>query len=126
VIQYFSNLQDALLMLRIGVVVRRLVHLSCGSRRSDLVKRAPAIGRPESLMKHDGHPNIRASKRQLWVMDGRRPPSRRRPVPNGNLPRDFHRGAVVAVAAGLEGAPADPDSPAGSRLGPRADGDAYL
>jgi hypothetical protein len=67
VIQYFSNLQNALLMLRIGVVVRRLIHVSRVSRRSDLVKRAPAIGRPEGLMKHDGHPNIRASKRQLWV-----------------------------------------------------------
>jgi hypothetical protein len=27
VIQYFSNLQDTLLMLPIGVVVRRLVHV---------------------------------------------------------------------------------------------------
>jgi hypothetical protein len=44
VIQYFSNLQDALLMLRIGVVVRRLVHVSRVSRRAHRVKRASAMG----------------------------------------------------------------------------------
>ena len=44
VIQYFSNLQDALLMLPIGVVVRRLAHASRVYRRANRVKRAPAMG----------------------------------------------------------------------------------
>jgi hypothetical protein len=66
-IEHFGNLQNTFLMLRIGVVVRGLVHVSRVSRREYRVKRAPAIGRPKGLMKHDGHPNIRASKRQLWV-----------------------------------------------------------
>jgi hypothetical protein len=67
VIQYFSNLQDALLMLRIGVVVRRLVHVSGVSRRTYRVKRALAMDFQRVQRRFKDTRISGPQKRQFWV-----------------------------------------------------------